>query len=159
MGSKYTKHMPASIFVFALALAIGLVHPAMANWQFTKWGMTPEQVIAASGGKASMTSAENLRSRSAGSLTAKVEMPYSVGEFEFRADFSFDQNNQLAEVTLNLKKGTMSALRVALEQKYGAALPRGNWHSEGDEILLFPIGNHDGFVNYRPLKNANNSGL
>jgi len=145
--------------LFIFALAVGSVQPAAANWQFTKWGMTPEQVIAASAGKASMTSAENSRGRSAGSLTAKVEMPYSVGEFEFRADFSFDQNNQLAEVTLQLETGTMSALRVALEQKYGAALPHGNWHSEGDEIILFPIGETHGFIAYRPLKNANNSGL
>ena len=28
--------------------------PAHANWQYTKWGMTPEQVVAASGGRAEL---------------------------------------------------------------------------------------------------------
>jgi hypothetical protein len=32
-------------------LAMAIISPAMADWRFTRWGMTPEQVVAASQGK------------------------------------------------------------------------------------------------------------
>jgi hypothetical protein len=36
-------------------LPLCLVAPtARAEWQYTRWGMTPEQVVAASGGKAEL---------------------------------------------------------------------------------------------------------
>lgn len=143
----------------AMALFLGFVHPAMANWQFTRWGMTPDQVIAASDGKASAMSAEDSRARSAGKLTAKAEMPYITGDYAFRADFSFDPNDKLAEVKLDLKQGSISTLRVALEQKYGTPFKRDVWHSSSDEIILFGIGETSGFIVYRPLANSDNSGL
>lgn len=140
--------------VFMFALAIGPVQPALANWQFTKWGMTPEQIIAASGGRAkSLPNPEIV-----GSEMVMVTMPYTAGEFGFRAGFYFT-GNRLSEVQLDLQNGTMSAIRVSLEQKYGEPFKKDVWHSEQDEIILFPIGETSGFVAYRPLANANNSGL
>jgi len=85
-------------------------------------------------------------------------MPYTAGEFGFRADFFFT-GNRLSEVRLNLQNGTMSAVRVSLEQKYGEPFKSDVWHSDQDEIVLFPIGETAGFVAYRSLTNANNSGL
>ena len=39
----------------ALGLAALLVaSPALADWQYTRWGMTPQQVVAASGGKVAL---------------------------------------------------------------------------------------------------------
>ena len=34
-----------------LLFLIGFVSPSFADWQFTKWGMSPAQVTAASGGR------------------------------------------------------------------------------------------------------------
>lgn len=145
-----------TILVFAIAAT---ATSASANWQFTKWGMSPDQVIAASQGRVAVLSDNNSRLMSAGQHIAKLAMPYVSGDLDFRASFLFDASNRLAEVRLTLKGGTTSALRVALEQKYGKLLPHGNWHSEDDEIILFVIGERSGDVIYRPLKNPNSSGL
>ena len=37
---------------FAFAAAVLAAAPAHAHWENTRWGMTPEQVVAASGGQA-----------------------------------------------------------------------------------------------------------
>jgi hypothetical protein len=36
-----------------IAVALLWATPVHADWQYTKWGMTPEQVIEASGGRVS----------------------------------------------------------------------------------------------------------
>src|SRR6185312_661680 len=101
-------------------------------------------------------SEEESRHLSSADQIARAMMPYTSGEFQFKASFLFDASDHLVSVNLDLESGTMSALRVALEQKYGAPLKRDVWHAAGDEIILFPIGETHGFVLYRPLANPNN---
>ena len=145
--------------VLASLMIMFVANPAAASWQFTTWGMTPAQVIAASSGKAMALSEEESKGLSSGNQIARAAMPYASGEFQFKAIFLFDTSDHLVAVNLDLERGTMSALRIALEQKYGVPLPSGNWHSAEDEIVFFPIGENHGFVLYRPLTNQNNKGL
>ena len=70
------------LLVFTIALS-GI---AKADWQYTKWGMTPEQVVAASGGKAKLLHGVQYpppHEILAGSETTVRDMPLSVN-FLFR---------------------------------------------------------------------------
>jgi len=111
--------MSYSRFIVASALAI-LLWPvsASADWQFTHWGMTPEQVIAVSKGVASRakpTTPDTV-------LRRLATMPYSSGNLKFDVDFLFSgkPGNVLLAVRLNQYWGSPSDLFDALKQKYGA---------------------------------------
>src|SRR4051812_26763659 len=47
--------MKKAIFAAALLMSAS---PALAGWEYTKWGMTPKQVVAASKGKAKLGNGE-----------------------------------------------------------------------------------------------------
>src|SRR6201996_4310901 len=72
---------------------------AKADWEYTKWGMTPEQVVSASKNMAKEGS--DLRPDSDGNVT-KLVAPYQSGKFPFEAQFGFDAAGRLASVTLVL---------------------------------------------------------
>ena len=72
---------------------------AKAAWEYTKWGMTPQQVVSAS--KNLATEASDLRPDSDGNVT-KLVAPYQSGKFSFEAQFGFDATDRLASVTLVL---------------------------------------------------------
>src|SRR5580700_11462168 len=69
------------------------------DWEYTKWGMTPQQVVGAS--KNLATEASDLRPDSDGNVT-KLIAPYQSGKFSFEAQFGFDATDRLASVTLVL---------------------------------------------------------
>ncbi|MCC6271672.1 MAG: hypothetical protein IT190_10375, partial [Microbacteriaceae bacterium] len=78
-----------------IAITIGFVcvgaSSAFADWQYTKWGMTIDQVVAASKGKMLRcgTACDKQRTETD---TALLYAPYQSGEFEFTAFAYF--NNQ-----------------------------------------------------------------
>jgi hypothetical protein len=83
----------------ALALVCCGASAAKANWEYTKWGMTPGQVVSA---------AKNLTRKSSdphpdsdGNVT-KLVAPYRSGKFSFEAQFGFDAADRLSSVTLVL---------------------------------------------------------
>lgn len=98
---------------FVLAAGMLLVgQPAFANWQFTKWGMTPQQVLEASGGQAVIVIPgpwpdENVRNRG----------PYRSGEYEFIAKFRYT-DEKLTSVLLTMD-GACGALKGDLIGLYG----------------------------------------
>jgi hypothetical protein len=82
------------------ALACTGASAAKADWEYTKWGMTPQQVIAASKNVAKEDSTD-LSPDSDGNVT-KVVAPFKAGKFPFRAEFGFDAADKLSSVTLVL---------------------------------------------------------
>src|SRR6201996_2047215 len=72
---------------------------AKADWEYTKWGMTPEQVVSASKNLAKEGS--DLHPDSDGNVT-KLVAPYRSGKFSFEAQFGFDAADKLSSVTLVL---------------------------------------------------------
>ena len=90
-----------------------------ADWQYTKWGMTEAEVVAASKGAAvPVPEAESKKWTSAPRLSA----PYNTGNFHFNAFFSLDAvTHGLKEVSLHLDGGfePAVALRNGLSEKYG----------------------------------------
>ncbi len=87
----------------ALALACCGASAAKANWEYTKWGMTPEQV--ASAAKKLTRASSDLRPDSDGNVT-KLVAPYHGGKFSFEAQFGFNAADRLSSVTLVLKDKT-----------------------------------------------------
>jgi hypothetical protein len=84
---------------FVLALICCAASAAKADWRYTKWGMTPAEVISASKNLARKSS--DLRPDSDGNVT-KLVTPYRGGKFSFEAQFGFDASDRLSSVTLVL---------------------------------------------------------
>ena len=80
----------------AAALAASIV-PAAADWQYTRWGMDPAQVKAASGDVARDNPDRRL---DAPGFTADLVSPYEGATLPFTAVFLFDAARKLGYVTL-----------------------------------------------------------
>jgi hypothetical protein len=88
-----------------LALACCGASAAKADWKYTKWGMTPQQVVSASNNLAREGS--DLRPDSDGNVS-KLVAPYKNGIFPFEAQFGFDAADRLSSVTLVLNDRSAS---------------------------------------------------
>src|SRR3984957_11600727 len=139
-----------------LALACCGVSAAKADWKYTKWGMTPQQVVSASNHLARENS--DLRPDSDGNVS-KLVAPYQGGKFPFEAQFGFDEANRLSSVTLvlNDKSASMDMgadmkmdhgdchdLQVSVDAEYGP--PQGG----GTADMLYSI------ETWQDQKNKNN---
>jgi hypothetical protein len=167
--------MRRTIAVIAIALLLSMgVAPANADWQYTKWGMTPQQVVEASGGK--IKRLEKPRQGRPGEI-ALLEGPYETGNLKFRATFVFRDAEPKPLTMVNLtfldsEKLTCRGVHEALFAKYGEPM-----HSTYDPMtrdrhlfwqeklvnldieLYRTIGDIFCFVTYRPLVTEENRGL
>jgi len=104
----------------AICLITSVASSAWADWQYTKWGMTPEQVQRAAGGVLS-DRPEPCALCDPKPLLAGT---YSTGDFTFPLVFYFDQSRKLASVGLSLPETRKChALHDSLKAKYGTP----NW--------------------------------
>ena len=125
-----------------LALVCCGASAAKADWEYTKWGMTPGQVVSASKNRTRKSS--NLHPDSDGNIT-KLVAPYKRGKFSFEAQFGFDATDRLASVTLvlndksagmdmgadmNMDQGACSDLRVSVNTAYGPPQGGGAAHMQ-----------------------------
>jgi hypothetical protein len=95
---------------------------AWADWQYTKWGMTADQVVAASGGAAQLSDAKNPWSKYDSSYLVLATGTYRTGDLEFNSIFQFNKKNKTLQcVKLFLKNKDVApyTLRQSLESKYG----------------------------------------
>lgn len=134
-----------SILAVAMTMvAIGLPSQSNADWQYTKWGMSPAQVVLASNGTASQGKGSN-GERITGYETAAVGT-YVSGQYHFRSTFHFKQN-RLALINLNLvgaNLGRCADLRNDLEGVYGKPYENSDdelgtaitWHDEKNNNLI-----------------------
>ncbi|HVT59301.1 MAG TPA: hypothetical protein VHR45_12975 [Thermoanaerobaculia bacterium] len=164
--------------VLALAwLALGMVTatPAVADWQYTKWGMTPEQVIKAAHSKSRQITRLVERQQGAAEDAGRVGQKallsgeWSSGRFEFEVHFFFNPRRKLASVELTLANSEDEhVLANELTKRYGVPEDSGSvagefhrWRTQTEEIWFFgTIG--AGFptrVVYAPRHSADNSGL
>src|ERR1700721_2662076 len=93
------------LLVIVLALACCAVSAAKADWEYTKWGMTPQQVVSAS--KNVTREGSDLHPDIDGNVS-KLIAPYQSGTFHFEAQFGFDAADKLATVTLVLNDKSAS---------------------------------------------------
>jgi hypothetical protein len=105
-----------------LVLAMLLIAPAAhADWQYTHWGMTPEQTVAASRGAAQLVPEKN-RPRGLPLLTAATGS-YQDGPLQLRVTFQFNTaSNGLACVSYGVNShDNDAAFKAALIKRYGPA--------------------------------------
>src|SRR5271170_8005258 len=88
------------LFGIALALVCCGASAAKADWEYTKWGMTPAQVVSAAKNRTKKSS--DLHPDSDGNVT-KLVAPYRSGKSSFEAQFAFNAADRLSSVTLVLK--------------------------------------------------------
>jgi hypothetical protein len=96
-----------------------LAPAARADWQYTHWGMTPEQVVAASKGTAKLLP-EKDRPQLPPRMTA-AEGEYQEGAVPLRVTFSFTiATNGLACVSYGvMTHDNDDAFKAALTKRYG----------------------------------------
>jgi hypothetical protein len=128
-----------------LALVCCGASAAKADWEYTKWGMTPQQVISAS--KNLTRESSDLHPDSDGNIT-KLVAPYQSGKLSFEAQFGFDATDRLSSVTLvlkdksagmdmdmgadmkNMDKGRCHDLQVSVRTAYGPPQGGGSAHMQ-----------------------------
>jgi hypothetical protein len=110
-----------AIVLTAVITAITWTTTAHADWQYTRWGMTPEQTLAASKGQLKRCEGGDCSGQTTDQDVAQLFGNYQSGELSFTAFMIFDKRtNTLSRVYLNLnapEKG--DSLIRALRLKYG----------------------------------------
>lgn len=157
------KTLTAVMVVAAGCLAAAQAH---ADWEYTAWGMTPSQVIAASKGMATASTERPGEQVSRRFLRARSE--HQSGRFRFTVAFYFDDAGRLNLVKLRARSSAdCSALENALRAKYGKpdrvgdswALLALDWDdpSRNNRVSLELVG--DCILNYAPLADLDAGGL
>ncbi|MGE4047070.1 MAG: hypothetical protein AB7F35_19565 [Acetobacteraceae bacterium] len=135
-------------FLLVALLAAGLAGTARADWQYTRWGMTPEQVVRASGGKVSVLPKADRRRVEDANLETSATGTFQDGTLSLRVMFSFDtRTGGLACVFHGVMDPRENdAFKALLLRRHGppqdsSALPAigqetMNWKLPADEIDL-----------------------
>ena len=94
-----------------LVLSIG---QARADWEYTRWGMTPQEVVAASHGAASQLPAAKQVVNAATKMTVKASGTVKDGALELNVRFAFDTaSDRLAMVLFEAENPSQNdALRA-----------------------------------------------
>ena len=139
---------------------------AAADWQYTRWGMTPAQVVAASNGAVELSSGFGGPERRAGAVAAAGR--YDAGEFHFTAEFMF-RNGGLTGVSLVETGEACGRLEYALTDKYGDREGRSGtqglyrWRDpEANTVVEFAPSLAGGVtcnLRYLPISHPGNAGL
>ena len=132
---------------------------AKADWQYTSWGMTPSQVMAASGGLAKPISDPGKNGEGFKTL---LMAPYEGNGLRFSANFRFlDTTGKLDTVTLELAdQSKCPVLMHSLSSAYGPAQDRSRssvtrtekwWDRERGNVITYMeiVGTCE--VQYRPI--------
>jgi hypothetical protein len=95
-------------------------HPARADWEFTRWGMSLDEVLAIKGQQ--IMPAIFDRGLSRRHLDQLAEGYYAIGETHFKVGYLFDGAKRLSMVALSLElvwPGTADRVKSALINWYG----------------------------------------
>jgi hypothetical protein len=148
-------------------MLIGAIDPALSDWEYTKWGMTPEQVTAASNAILKPCVAAACQGQSTDSAQARLYGPYRSGDFAFTAFALFDRMNRLTQIELLLNDGSKgSELIGALRARYGEPVSEHNssfmafwvWRPGADEVTVMTIGQAV-TLRYQPRTTESRKGL
>jgi hypothetical protein len=91
--------------------------PAQADWQYTKWGMTPAEVIRASNGKAT-ANADQGKNTDIGKV--KLAASYQAKDIVLKAYFQLDEDDKLSLVLLDvIEPSNCYKVESLLSQFYG----------------------------------------
>jgi hypothetical protein len=170
---------------FVLGLIVGLAFPALAladeqTWRYAKWDMSPEEVVAASNGQASLVPytrplPDPVEKSKEVSQQSSI-MSQKLEQFEgarsqleqagilFKVSFVFDrQSRKLTQVMLKLDNCTLDVdlIRYRLTKEYGKSMGRHRsssttvWQTNSEtityDILKKTSTSADCTIRYEPL--------
>lgn len=160
-----------------------LSSPSFADWQYTRWGMTVEEVRSASKGTATAP-AKPGKGFEGDATEGLLTAPYQAGRFSFEAEFHFSkEDHKLAYVELRLLQEDVSKLsrqerrtreahlsaerRDLLDtflQKYGkperdqvlvsGLVHRLDWRTDVDRVSFLEIGSSGVLLIYKQLRTS-----
>jgi hypothetical protein len=122
-----------------LAAALVLTaSPAAAHWEFTRWGMTERQVVAASRGSLRALPRQERRAVPAARMEYRVGGEFRSGELRLRVVLAFDQRNGgLVCVSARGDALLAGVLRARLERSFGRPAESGTDPTTGTETLAW----------------------
>lgn len=121
----------------ALAAALALLAaPASAHWEFTRWGMTEREVVAASRGAVRALAREQRRLVPAARMEYRAAGEFRAGALRLNVAFAFDmRNGGLVCVSAQGAPEQAAALRARLERRFGRPQERGEDPASATETL------------------------
>lgn len=123
--------------VLALLAAAAVAMPAQASFEYTRWGMTEQQVIAASRGAARALPAQERRAVGAIEYRITASQRTDAGP-SFTVAFGFASPGGLRCISYRADgDGAAIALRAWLIRRYGQPSARGGRTEQGEESLAW----------------------
>lgn len=120
---------------YALLAALSAAVPAQAHFEYTRWGMTEQQVIAASRGAARALPAPERRSVGVIEYRVTASQRSDAGP-SFTVAFGFASPGGLRCISYRADgEGAAIALRAWLIRRYGQPEGRGGQTAQGQESL------------------------
>lgn len=142
------------------AALIGFAEPAKADWQYTRWGMNPYEVIDAAQGAVQMNIPPGMNTET---LRTMMYAPYQAGDINFNAYLYFDKSDKLSMVKMVAEDPSRcTSIVQLLNQTYGPSQNRStigrSWRDEknGNIITFTEIVGCD--VSYSPIFTAGRAG-
>ena len=151
--------MNAKIFSMLTVVTLTLAgSPALADWQYTHWGMTPEEVLAAAPNPIGRPDKADFYDESA-NLAHLLTSTYSVGDLSFQVQFIFHDLESLAAVRLVPYMNNCTQLERILTDTYGAP-ERGDerrgdirflqwWDGQSENVVMYFVAFGDCSIMYR----------
>jgi hypothetical protein len=111
--------------------------PAWANWEYTRWGMTPEQATAASNGAVKLLPPDQRKKLPEADLEAVADGTWTDGPLKLHVGFSVDmKTGGLKCVFYNVLDETQNKLlKEAMVKRYGAPQSTSGLPAIGMETL------------------------
>ncbi len=158
---KYT------LFTFSALFFTSTV--ANADWQYTKWGMTVDEVMRSSKLRAKTPTKVNIAAN--GHILHLLSAPYKANSFKFTAEFWFNKNNKRLNmvklVLINLSQ--CNEITSNMRDIYGIPYYQNKtdysivtkWHDEinKNSILMSEYGNATCSIQYSSRNTPTKSGL
>jgi hypothetical protein len=133
----------ATVFLAAVSLQACRQSEPVAEWRYTKWGMSADEVRAASGGKAVPADSQDQSSDRARDTQVLLKAPVTWAGMEFQAYYGFDRKTQrLVSVTIQLVSPSARSetqLLGVLTRLYGQ--PYSGHEDRSTRILVWQSGN------------------
>ena len=131
--------------VLAVALVFGVLVPqAHADWEYTKWGMTPEQVVRASKGSVRIVPVAD-RYKNDDGWEIAVQGPFNTGGLRVDLGFTFDiKSGGLRCVLGNVLGDQAAGLKALLVKQLGPPKESGDFL--GAETLAWETPDRVGLV-------------
>ena len=152
-----THLVRGALAAIALMTTTNLAH---ADWSFTRWGMTPTQVVAASKNQAQQVAMGSVSCIFKETTCGAIMRRYEIGSYQFEVLFGFNSNLGLNSVILRAQPSQFHELERVLLGSFGQPLssdggsfPSRIWRDvdHGNRIRLISILGTDTLIEYTPL--------